>query len=95
MEGSFYVRLELRRKGVGSQLLGRLIAEAKYLGLHLVRARIGSRNKRSIGLHRKLGFMGVGLLRQVGFKFGRWLDVMMELLVKSSMSTDCAEKGNE
>ncbi len=77
-EDSIYVRDDLRGQGIGRLLLTRLLAEASRLGYHGVMAVIGdSANAASVGLHQSLGFRVVGIEREVGYKFGRWLDVVL------------------
>lgn len=75
-ENSVYVAAEARGRGVGSALLAPLIPAAQDRGLHAIIAVIDAANEASIRLHAKFGFEQVGLFRQVGFKFGRWLDVV-------------------
>ena len=83
VEDSIYVRNDLRGRGIGIALLGRLLLEAKRLGHHAVIARIDAGNAASLRIHQKLGFVEVGRLGEVGFKFGRWLDViLMELVLQ-------------
>ncbi|MGC8476162.1 MAG: GNAT family N-acetyltransferase [Acetobacteraceae bacterium] len=77
LEDSVYVRQDQRGQGVGKALVAALIAEAEAAGFRQMLAVIGdSENVGSIGLHASLGFQRVGLLRAVGLKFGRWLDVV-------------------
>jgi phosphinothricin acetyltransferase len=80
VENSIYVARSAHRRGVGRRLLAGLIAACEADGLRLMVAVIGdSANTASIELHRAAGFQMVGTFRNVGFKFGRWLDsVMME-----------------
>lgn len=81
-ENSVYVAEAWRGKGVGRQLLAPLIPAAEARGLHAVIAAIDATNTASVRLHAAFGFEQVGLFRQVGFKFGRWLDlVYMERLL--------------
>ena len=61
--------------GVGKSLLDELVALATRHGFHSVVARIGGDNEASIALHRACGFRMVGVEREVGRKFNRWLDV--------------------
>ncbi|MCE7882389.1 MAG: GNAT family N-acetyltransferase [Actinobacteria bacterium ATB1] len=61
----------------GGRLLGELVAEAKRAGHHCVIARIVADHERSIRLHERQGFVRVGVEREVGRKFGRWLDVLV------------------
>lgn len=81
VENSVYVRDGLGGKGVASALLRDLIARCTAAGRRLMVAVIGdSQNVGSIALHAKAGFKLAGVIRNVGFKHGRWLDsVIMEL----------------
>jgi L-amino acid N-acyltransferase YncA len=77
VENSVYVRPGCERQGIGRTLLAALLGECEARGLRQVVAVIGdSANRASIGLHESLGFRTVGILRSVGFKFGRWVDVV-------------------
>ena len=77
VEDSVYLRSDVAGKGIGRALLARLIAESKARGFEQMMAVIGdSENHASINLHRALGFVEVGIARNVGFKFGRYLDVV-------------------
>lgn len=77
-ETSIYCAPTSIRKGIGTQLLGSLLASLRDDGVHQALAFIGdSYNAASIGLHAKLGYRHVGTLVQVGEKFGRALDVVM------------------
>lgn len=81
-ENSVYVAADQRGKGIGKLLLAPLIESARTLGLHAILAVIDAQNEASLRLHARFGFEKVGLFKQTGFKFGRWLDVVyMELLV--------------
>ena len=64
-------------RGVGSLLLGDLVALADEHGFHAVFARIADAGAASVALHAKHGFELVGVEREVGRKFGRWLDVTL------------------
>lgn len=82
VENSVYVHHEHRRSGVARALLEELVETAKRHGFHAMFARIVGGHDASIGLHASLGFEVVGTEREVGRKFGRWLDVViMELLL--------------
>lgn len=76
VENSVYVRQDMHRRGIGSMLLADLIARAKELGHHTIIAGIDAEQVASVAVHRKFGFTEVGRLREVGFKFGRPLDVI-------------------
>ena len=76
-EDSIYVREDVRGMGVGKALVQALLDRAAAQGLRQMLAVIGdSENAGSIGLHAALGFRQAGVMRAVGFKFGRWLDVV-------------------
>lgn len=75
VESTVYVKPESIKKGVGQQLYFDLIAKLKELNLHAVLAGITLPNEASIRLHEKLGFEKVGQLKEVGYKFGSWVDV--------------------
>ena len=74
-EDSVYVRDDVRGQGVGKALVAGLIEYATAAGFRQMVAVIGDAdNVGSIGMHASLGFARVGLLRAVGWKFGRWMD---------------------
>jgi L-amino acid N-acyltransferase YncA len=78
VENSVYLQPAIHRRGIGLQLLQRLIAESEALGYRQMIAVIGdSANAGSIGVHTKCGFQMIGTHPHVGFKFGRWLDTVM------------------
>ncbi len=81
-ENSIYIAEQFRGQGVGKLLLQPLIQSARTLGMHVILAVIDADNASSIRLHARFGFIEVGRFREIGFKFGRWLDVVyMELLL--------------
>ena len=75
-ENSVYVSASHRSRGIGKLLMEPLIAGARARGCHAILALIDAENSASLRLHRGFGFVEVGHLREVGFKFGRWLDVV-------------------
>ena len=82
VEDSVYVDGESQGRGVGRLLLSETVALAEAYGFHSVMARIVDGHEASIALHRACGFELVGIERQIGRKFGRWLDVaLMQRLV--------------
>jgi L-amino acid N-acyltransferase YncA len=76
VEDSVYVRRDRRGQGIGRLLLDELLRLAREHGFHSVMARIVGQHEASIALHRACGFELVGAEREVGRKFGRWLDVV-------------------
>jgi phosphinothricin acetyltransferase len=77
VEDSVYVRRDRRGDGIGGALLAELVALAITHGFHSVIGRIVGGHEASIALHHKCGFEQAGVERQVGRKFGRWLDVVL------------------
>ncbi|NUB46580.1 N-acetyltransferase family protein [Fertoebacter nigrum] len=75
VEHSVYVADGARGGGIGRVLLAALTDRARGCGKHVMVAAIEAGNAPSIALHRSLGFVETGVLRQVGQKFGRWLDL--------------------
>lgn len=76
-ESSVYVDSRVRGQGVGEALMRELLKRAALGRFHSVVAGIVSGNVASARLHEKLGFARVGLLREVGWKFGAWQDVQL------------------
>lgn len=84
VEHSVYVSTPHQGKGIGGRLLDCLLRQAKEDGFHVMVAYIDAANEKSVQLHEKKGFLTCGLLREVGFKFGRYLDlVIMECFLKN------------
>ena len=89
LEDSVYLAQAAQGQGVGSLLLTELLARCEALGARQMLAVIGdSANLGSVGVHRKLGFEHVGVLRAAGWKFERWLDVV---LMQKSLGSGAAE----
>ncbi|WP_149277347.1 GNAT family N-acetyltransferase [Pareuzebyella sediminis] len=83
VEHSIYVAENARGKGVGKQLLSELITLARKGGFHTMIAGIDATNEGSIRFHKQFGFQEVGLFREVGFKFEKWLDlIFLQLFLK-------------
>lgn len=77
-EDSIYLHPDAAGKGLGRQLLVALLAQAEAAGVRKLIAVIGdSANAGSIGVHRALGFAPVGTIASCGWKFGRWLDIVL------------------
>jgi len=77
VEHSLHVRADRRGQGIGRVLLEELLERAASMHKHVMIAGIDADNAVSIGLHRSLGFTQAGRFREVGFKFGRWLDLVV------------------
>lgn len=75
VENSVYVHADHRGSGVGKAVLAAIVDIAAARGFHSVIARIVGHHEASIGLHRSLGYELVGVEKEVGRKFGQWLDV--------------------
>lgn len=77
VENSVYVRADRHRRGIGRQLLADLIQRARALGLRSLVAQIADHQEASERLHESLGFRRVGCLERIGYKFDRWIDVVI------------------
>ncbi len=76
VENAVYVRHDRHRRGVGRAVLADLLDRGRSLGHHTVVALVSAEQAGSLALHEGLGFARAGHLREAGFKFGRWLDVV-------------------
>ncbi|MCP5521404.1 MAG: N-acetyltransferase [Verrucomicrobiales bacterium] len=82
VENSVYVGEPHQGRGLGRRLLAALIEAARELGMHSIVAAIDGENEASVRLHRAFGFEPAGRVREAGFKFDRWLDVVyLQLLL--------------
>jgi phosphinothricin acetyltransferase len=77
VEDSLYVDKEWAGRGIGRQLLTALIEGCRKAGIKQMVAGIGGDNPASVALHTGLGFKHIGVLRNVGYKFERWLDLTL------------------
>lgn len=84
VEHSVYVDTRFRGRGIGGRLLQEVIAAARAQDYHLLVGGIDAENSVSIRLHEKFGFSYCGTVRQAGFKFGRWLDLVFYQLILST-----------
>jgi L-amino acid N-acyltransferase YncA len=92
VENSVYVAEGHRGKGIARLLMEPLIEAARRQGYHAIIASIDATNDASIRLHRSFGFEEVAHFRQVGYKFGRWLDLkFLELLLADSPANPVEE----
>jgi phosphinothricin acetyltransferase len=89
VENSVYIADRFQRRGIGATLLAELIARAEKAGdIHAMVAAIESSNTGSIALHERFGFRTVGVLPEVGRKFGRWMDLtLMQLTLEMSVTS--------
>ncbi len=76
-ELSVYVKDEFQGQGVGNKLMELVLKEGEKAGVHVVLARITDGNEISVKIHEKHGFFHVGVLKEVGNKFGKTLDVFL------------------
>jgi len=91
VEDSIYLHPEAQGRGLGRVLLAELVARCHSAGARQMLAVIGdSTNRASVGVHQALGFERCGLLQAVGWKFGRWLDVV---LMQRSLGAGSATPG--
>ena len=82
-ELSVYIKDGLHGRGMGRQLMGRLLEEVRKTEIHSLVSGIALPNESSVALHEKFGFVKIGLFREIGFKFNKWLDVgYWELILK-------------
>ncbi len=81
VEHSVYVDARFRGRGVGRKLLEATIEAAARQDYHVLVGGIDASNATSIKLHESLGFTSCGIVRQAGFKFGRWLDLAFYQLI--------------
>ena len=89
VEHSVYVHKDRQRAGIGRTLMVALLEEARQRGYHAMVAGIESGNSGSIRLHERLGFLVAGQCKQVGCKFGRWLDLtFMQILLDNRSSPE-------
>ena len=75
VEGTVHIREDVRGQGVGKQLLAELITRARAMGKHMMVAGVDSENEASLRFLERHGFVYAGQLKEVGFKFGRYLNL--------------------
>ena len=75
LESTVYLDREAKGKGIGSLLYARLLEILREQGIHMVIGVISLPNEGSVKLHEKLGFKKVAHYREVGLKFGKWIDI--------------------
>jgi phosphinothricin acetyltransferase len=77
VELSIHVRADRRGAGIGRLLMEALVERARAAGVHVMVAAVDGDNEGSIRFHERLGFTVVGRMPETGFKFGRWLDLVL------------------
>jgi len=80
-ESSVYVARTHRKRGIGTSLLAALESRARELNYHVIIARVVSTNETSLKLVRGAGYVDVGVIREVGYKFDTWLDMCVLQLI--------------
>jgi phosphinothricin acetyltransferase len=80
-EVSLYVAEEYRGKGAGKKLLDAALDEGRKVGLHTIVSRIAGGNETSVRLHELLGFHHIGIMKEVGKKFGRLIDIYLMQII--------------
>jgi phosphinothricin acetyltransferase len=86
VEHSIYVDKRFRGQGIGKRLLEEIVSSVRKQNYHVLIGGIDSQNIASIRLHQRFGFQHAGTMRQVGFKFGRWLDLDFYQLILETPS---------
>lgn len=81
IEHSVYVHPDFRRQGIAKMLLQQLIDDVRQKPIHTIIAGIDANNDGSISLHRQFGFEETAHFKQVGYKFGKWLDLKFFQLI--------------
>ena len=83
VENSVYVAADHRGKGIGKLLMQPLINADQNMNMHTIIASIDNTNEASLRLHQDFGFVEVAHFKEVGYKFGKWLDLkFLQLLLK-------------
>ncbi len=84
VESAVYIDCDYQGQGIGLALMERLLTLATEQDYHAVLALVVGGNEASVKLHRRLGFEQTGVMREVGWKFGQWLDVLIFERILSS-----------
>lgn len=86
IEHSVYVHRDFRNQGIARKLLIELIDSVRSKNVHTIIAGIDADNAASIHLHKQLGFEDAGYFREVGFKFGKWLNLrFLQLILNNNL----------
>ncbi len=92
-ETAVYVDRQRLGQGIGSRLKKALIARCKALGYHHMVAKIFASNIASIAYNKRLGYEVVGVQKEIGFKEGRWCDIVIMQLILADVEPDLSIKG--
>tara|TARA_Y100000385_G_C12732163_1_gene483192 strand:+ start:104 stop:595 length:492 start_codon:yes stop_codon:yes gene_type:complete len=85
VELSIYISPDHHGKGIGTELMKELLSRAQEYDFHTILSRITSESEASIKLHKKFGFKTVGIMKEVGLKFNRRVDViLMQIILQKS-----------
>ncbi|PYE56635.1 GNAT family N-acetyltransferase [Deinococcus yavapaiensis] len=96
VEHSVYVKAARRGGGIGTELLRALIERARSEGRHVMIAGVDAHNEASLRFHEALGFKRVAHFREIGRKFGRWLDlVFLQLLLEDAKAESSASVSSD
>ena len=93
VEDSIYVAAQHRGKGVGRMLLSQAVELARTHGFHSVVARVSATQQVSVALHQACGFDLIGVEREIGRKFGRWVDVTLLQRLLEAPRAKCGPSG--
>ncbi len=91
VEHSVYVRADMRGKGIGKVLLKEIIRKAEGQNFHVMVGVIDASNEISLKLHENEGFVLTGIMKEVGYKFGQWLDAAFYQLILKTPSEPTEE----
>ncbi|MEI8272030.1 MAG: N-acetyltransferase family protein [Paludibacter sp.] len=91
VEHSVYVRADMRGKGIGKVLLQKIIRKAEGQNFHVMVGVIDASNEISIKLHENEDFVLTGIMKEVGYKFGQWLDAAFYQLILKTPSEPIEE----
>ena len=94
IEHSMYVSNGSRGRGIGKLILSELIRLARAEGYHTMIAGLDAANRGSYEFHKKCGFVEIGVLREIGYKFDRWLNLIFMQLIFDTNSQDTPDKCN-
>ena len=93
IEHSLYVSNDSRGLGIGKLLMSELIRHARTIGYHTMIAGVDASNRDSYEFHKKFGFVEIGVFKEIGYKFDRWLNlIFMQLILNTSNQDTTPDK---